>query len=187
VQDSDDDDEDEDFAPDLQSPTPIPKRRKTIGEVDKPTQGADSGKSTTSPRLTRKQPANKVKQQSTASLSSTTTQQGQGLSNVGMKERGETVQLTPQEEIRELMRQHGVDTPENPYKEHLLGRHMPPMSNPVIPPYRFPASPLAAQSGRKSFQKAATENSTGLHAGGKEDTKDKQVSIAHYTSHSVPY
>lgn len=32
----------------------------------------------------------------------------------------------------ELLTHHGVNTPENPYKAHLLSRHEPVMSNPVI-------------------------------------------------------
>jgi hypothetical protein len=34
--------------------------------------------------------------------------------------------------MKELLAHHGVDTPENPYQEHFLGRHYQVRSNPVI-------------------------------------------------------
>lgn len=105
-----DDSSDDDFEPDPASPTSNKRRRtslmpKTDGMTDLP-----------SPFLT---PAEK-------------TGDPTPLNSHDAKPPAKAAKAFRDMTMKELLAHHGVDTPENPYQEHLLGRHYQAVSNPVI-------------------------------------------------------
>lgn len=54
--------------------------------------------------------------------------------------------LAPTDRIQELLEQHGVNTPVNPYDEHFLGRRVPVVINPII---RMPPSIGGKEASKK--------------------------------------
>ncbi|KAG9199435.1 hypothetical protein G6514_008500 [Epicoccum nigrum] len=101
------DSSDDDFGPDTGSPTSNKRRRTSL------TSKVDDMTDLPSPFLT---PAEK----------------NGDPTRVNFHEAKPPAKVLRDMTVRELLAHHGVDTPENPYQAHLLGRHHQPMSNPVI-------------------------------------------------------
>ncbi|KAF2998642.1 hypothetical protein E8E13_007646 [Curvularia kusanoi] len=97
----------EDFAPDPASPTSNKRRRTT------PTSKVEDANDLPSPFLKA-------------------TERSDDLSELSLGDPKPNVKALKDMTVQELLVHHGVDTPQNPYKEHLLGRHEPIMYNPRI-------------------------------------------------------
>ena len=127
----DDDDDDDDYDDDVASgasdleeseaPTPSKHRRRaqTMDDSSPETQGTK--------RMAREPPESAGRPAKRTNVSSQAEETGGGQASSSLPSSSATDAETMARDINELMRAHGVNTAENPYHEHLLGRRQPAM------------------------------------------------------------